>query len=151
MVSTVCCHSRVAGSNPTRGKRKVCHLCNIYTVPPVYPAVMGTQYNWVQIHYLVSSEFVLVTPRCYGERRRVLCSSATLQLFKTWQSVWLFPQSLQSADRWSPFLHSASLALWGRVSLAALRANFICADGRDCVVFVHTEAAFAFTVRKSFP
>ena len=78
----------------------------------------------------------------------LLSSSATLQL---WQSVCLSPQSLQAADSWSSFLHSARFALCGSVSLAALRANFICAEGKDCVVFAHTAAALASTVRKSFP
>ena len=28
------------------GVKKINHLCNIYTIPPVYPAVMGTQHCW---------------------------------------------------------------------------------------------------------
>ena len=27
-------------------KKGECHLCNIYTVPPVHPVVMGTQPVW---------------------------------------------------------------------------------------------------------
>ena len=57
-------------------------------------------------------------------------SSATSQLFSTWQKVLRSPQSLHAANRWSFFLHSDKLALWGRVSLAAFRANFIWDEGR---------------------
>jgi hypothetical protein len=64
--------------------------------------------------------------------------SATLQL-SMWQRVCLSPHSLQAADK-SLFLHSDRFALWGSVSLAALKANFICADGRSCVILAHTAA-----------
>ena len=38
-------------------------------------------------------------------------------------------------------LHRARLALWGRVSQAALSVNFIWVDGGECVYFYHIEAA----------
>ena len=58
-------------------------------------------------------------------------SRATSQLLRIWHSVCRSPHNLQAADKCSFFLHRAKLALWGRVSLEAFSANFICANGRD--------------------
>ena len=77
--------------------------------------------------------------------------NATLQLLRTWQSVCFSPQSLHAADRPLLFLHSAIFALWGRVSFAAFKTNFIWADGSDWVAFAHTLAAVGLMIVNSLP
>lgn len=74
-----------------------------------------------------------------------------MHLLRIWQSVCRSPQSLYAAESVSFLLHCAKLALCGRVSQAALRANFIWAGGKDCVDFAHTVAAVGSTMVKGYP
>lgn len=75
-------------------------------------------------------------------------SSATSQLFRMWQSVCLSPHSLHATEICSLYLHKA---LWGRELLAAFKANFNCADGRDCAISAHIVPAVGSVIRRSLP
>ena len=75
----------------------------------------------------------------------LLRSSATLQWFKTCESVCRSLQSLHWSERPSLLLQIAKLALWGSVSWAAFRANFRHAGGKCCTVSDHRVAASSST------
>ena len=61
-----------------------------------------------------------------------------LQLFRTCERVCFSGQSLQVGD--GDFFHRCRLALWGNVSVMALRANLkTCRAGRSDGQFLKTE------------
>ena len=80
-----------------------------------------------------------------------LNSRATGQSLRMWRSVCFLPHSLQPSIRPSLLRQIDEFKLWGRVSEAALRANFRLSDGRLFTVADHTSAASSSVSLMSCP
>ena len=79
----------------------------------------------------------------------LLRSLATLQQLRTWIKDCRSPQSRH--ESLSFFLHRWRLELWGSVSTAALRANFVCSWGRDWIALAQIVAVSGVVALSIWP